>query len=68
MVLQVIATITGNNIQVVMSFRPHFTRFNQGTLKLIVWISDVISCKITAQLVHKVEVDNNFEFLSTFYP
>ena len=46
-----VAAVTGDDIQVMMSFRPHFTRTEQGTFKLIVRIGNLIGPEHSLQAV-----------------
>ena len=51
MVPEIVATITGYDIQVMMSFRPYLARLEQGTFKRIVRISDILGCEDCTQAV-----------------
>ena len=44
-VLQVISAASGNDVEIVMSFRPAFARCHTGTVKLIVGIIHLIDTK-----------------------
>ena len=45
MILQVISAASGNDVKIVMSFRPAFARCHTGTVKLIVGIVHLIDTK-----------------------
>ena len=46
-----VAAIAGDDIQVMMSFRPHFARTEQGTFKLVVRISNLIRTEDRLQAI-----------------
>ena len=54
-VLHFVAEIAGDDIQVMMSFRPHFARTEQGTFKLV-------------SMATKLSIDLQKSILLTFYP